>query len=187
MVRALLLLSSLAAGSAGLGAAPARADAPPPTQALASDPAPAGPALGLSADGAAMVLGDFAARLDLSVFPAFSVLITVGASRRASTDDVLLEAGATLWFLGRGLEGPHLSALVGGAWAGPWNESAGSETARRGPESAVLRAGGEVGWQFLWGPVSISLAGGAHAALPLGGERGVGLEPRARAALGLVF
>jgi len=158
-----------------LAVASARADAPPPPQALASDPALPRPGLGLSADAAAVVLADYAARLDIVLVPALSAGLTAGASHRRSTDDVLLEVGLTAWFLATALEGPYLTALVGVAWAGPWSQD----------ESLVLRAGGEAGWQFLWETLSISLGAGAHVAVDPSG--GVGIEPRARAALGIVF
>lgn len=155
---------------------PVLADAPPPSQALASDPAPPRPVVGLSADGAAIVLGDYAARLDLSVLPALSLTAIVGASHRRATDDVLVELGATLWPLGLGLEGPLVTTLLGLAWVGPWSQA----------EGAVLRCGGEAGWQFLWESLSISLAAGAYAAYdpPTGAWAP---EPHARVALGLVL
>lgn len=159
-----------------LAAPPARAEAPAPSQALASDPDAPRPAIGLGVDGAAMILGDFAARLDVALVPALSTHVSLGVSRRLGTDDALLEAGLTLWPLGDGMEGPLVGALVGVAWAGPWT----------GQERVVVRAGGEAGWQFLWGPLSITLAGGAHAAL-LPGEGGPTAEARARAALGVVL
>lgn len=154
---------------------PARADAPPPSQALTSDPEPPRPTLGLSADGAAIVLGDYAARLDVLVLPALSLGVTVGASHRRATDDVLLEAHGTLFFFGCGLEGPFVTALVGLAWAGPWNQEVGF----------VGRLGGEAGWQLLWESLSISLGAGAHAALTEANDPQP--ELRLRVALGLVF
>lgn len=153
----------------------AHADAPAPSQALASDPEPGRPSLGLSADGAAIVLADYAARLDVSLVPALSVAVVAGASHRRATDDVLLELGATVWFLGIGLEGPHLTAMTGLAWAAPSGQE----------DSVVVRAGGEAGWQFLWETLTISLAAGAHAAVDPAG--GVWIEPRARAALGILL
>lgn len=157
-------------------AASTRADAPPPSQALASDPERPRPSLGLSADGAAIVLGDYAARLELALVPAISLGLVAGASHRRGTDDVLIEVAVTLWPLGLGLEGPHATAVVGAAWAGPWSQA----------ESVVLRLGAEAGWQFLWESVSITLAAGAHASHdPAAGAWSP--EPRARVALGLVL
>jgi len=131
--------------------------------------------VGLSADGAAIVLGDYAARLDIVLVSALSAALSVGASHRRETNDVLLEVGLTAWIMGTGLEGPHLTALVGVAWAGPWSQE----------PSLVFRAGGEAGWQFLWETLSITLAAGAHAAADAAG--GLGIEPRVRASLGIVF
>ncbi len=173
MLRTVRLVPSLLLLSAPVELA--HADAPPPSQALASDPTPPRPSLGLSADAAAIVLGDYAARLDVVLVPALTGELTAGASRRRMSDDVLLEVGVSAWFLATALEGPHLTALVGLAWAGPWSQE----------ESLVVRVGGEAGWQFLWETLSISLAAGAHVALDAEGE--VGIEPRARAALGIVF
>jgi hypothetical protein len=155
--------------------ASARGDAPAPTQALASDPAPARPSYALTADGGAILVGDYAARLDVLVVPALSIGVLAGASHRASTDDVLLEVDATLWFLGLGLDGPFLSAVAGLAWAGPW--------AAEG--SITPRAGGQAGWQLTWDSLAISLGGGAHAALRADGE--IVPEIRVRAALGVLF
>jgi hypothetical protein len=159
-----------------LGAS-ARAEAPAPSQALASDPDRPRPIVGLGVDGAAMILGDFAARLDVALVPALSAHLTLGVSRRLGTDDALLEAGLTAWVLGDGMEGPLVGAVVGLAWAGPWT----------GEDRLVVRAGGEAGWQFLWGSLSITLAGGAHAAFLSGEGAGPAPEARARAALGVVL
>lgn len=152
----------------------ARADAPAPTQALETDPEPPGRVLGLSADVAAMLLGDFALRVDATVVPALSLGAVLGMSRRYGSDDLLVEAVTTAWFLGRALEGPHVSAVVGLAWSGPWSQR----------DVLAARAGGELGWQFLWDVVSITVGGGAHAVFRDGG---VAVEPRLRAALGLAF
>lgn len=174
ILRASALVSLLVVAVACVPAL-AQADAPPPSQVLASDPEPPRPAYGLSADGAAIVLGDYAARLDVLVLPALSVGVLVGASHRSATDDLLLEVDLTLWCLGRGLEGPFVTAIVGAAWAGPWNQEA----------SILARVGGEAGWQFLWQSLSIGLGAGAHVAL------GEAIDPRpearARVALGIVF
>jgi hypothetical protein len=171
MLRALVLVSFLVS----VGPHPARADAPPPSQVLASDPAPPKPSIALSADGAAIVLGDYAARLDLLVHPFVSVGLLAGASHRAATDDVLLEGNATLWLLGQGLEGPFVSAIAGLTWAGPWAQSTG----------ITPRLGGECGWQFLWESMTIGLGGGAHVAIRADGA--VVPEARARVALGVAF
>ena len=170
MVRALGLVPFLL-----LSVASARADAPSPSQELASDPAPPRPSLALTADGAAIILGDYAARLDVLAAPFVSLGVLVGASHRAASDDVLLEADATVWFLGRGLEGPFLSAIGGFAWAGPWAQEPG----------LTPRFGGQAGWQLQWESLAISLGGGAHAAFRATGE--IVPEARVRAALGVLF
>lgn len=154
---------------------PARADAPAPSQVLESDPAPPQPTYGLSADGAAIAMGDYAARLEVLLLPALSLGVSAGASRRRGTDDLLLELLPTLWCLGEGLEGPFVSAAAGLAWAGPWNQTTGW----------TLRLGGEAGWQFLWESLSISLGAGAHAAVSEDGR--ITPEVRLRGALGVVF
>lgn len=173
MLRAVLLVSLLATLHAPT--LTVQADAPTPSQALDSDPEPPRPAYGLSADGASIVLGDYAARLDVLALPALSLGLTVGASHRRSTDDVLFEGHVTLWCLGQGLEGPFVTAIVGLAWAGPWNQTPGF----------VGRLGGEAGWQVLWESLSISLGAGAHAALTDANDPQP--ELRLRVALGLVF
>jgi hypothetical protein len=169
MLRALALVSFLAS------TAVVHADAPAPSQALASDPEPPRPSLGLSADGAAILVGDYAARLDVLVLPALSIGGVIGASHRRATDDVLLELVASLWCLGEGLEGPFVSAAAGVAWGGPWNQA----------PSWSVRLGGDAGWQFLWQSLSITLGAGAHAAVRDDGA--VVPEARLRVALGLVF
>lgn len=172
MLRALALAAPLATLAP---ARPLRADAPPPSQALASDPAPPRPSIGLSADGGAIALGDYAARLDVLVLPALSVGGQVGVSHRRDADDLLAELSLGLWCLGQGLEGPFATAIVGLAWAGPWAQE----------EGWTVRLGGELGWQFLWESLSITLGGGVHAAWWEDGR--VLPEPRIRAALGFVF
>ncbi|MBN8614308.1 MAG: hypothetical protein J0L92_27155 [Deltaproteobacteria bacterium] len=151
------------------------ADAPPPSQSLASDPEPPRPQYGLSAEAASIPLGDYAARLDVLVVPALSLGLSAGASHRRATDDVLLEGNLTLWCLGVGLEGPFVTAVAGLAWAGPWNQTTG----------IVGRLGGEAGWQFLWQSLSIGLGAGVHAALTDANDPQP--ELRLRVALGLVF
>lgn len=150
-------------------------EGPAPSQALESDPQPAPPSYGLSADGAAIVFGDYAARFDGLVLPMLSLGVTLGVSQRAQRDDLLVEVLATLWFLGEGLEGPFLSALAGVSASGAWAD----------PGGATGRLGGEAGWQLLWDSLAISIGAGCHAALEEGRE--VAPELRIRGALGVVF
>ncbi|GAB4208096.1 MAG: hypothetical protein OHK0013_26290 [Sandaracinaceae bacterium] len=161
-----------------LAAAVAHAEPPPPSQALPSDPRPHGPSVGVGIDGAAMLLGDFAARVDVALAPVVSLGLAAGVARRAGTDDLLVEVGLSFWplagALGEGLEGLTLELVTGCAWSGPWT----------GQEGAAVRLGGELGWQLLWGPVALTLGGGAHATLGRGTPR---LEPRITGALGLVW
>ncbi len=149
---------------------------PEPSQALDTDPAPSPRGYGLGVDGAAIALGDYAARLDVLLAPALSLGVSLGASQREGRDALLVEALATLWCLGQGLEGPFVSALVGASGAGPW---AGEVS------GYVVRAGGEAGYQIVWEALTISLGAGAHATLAEGAEPSPAL--RLRAALGLVF
>jgi hypothetical protein len=125
-----------------------------------------------------MILGDFAVRLDVVLDPALSLHAGIGLSRRGGRDDLLGEAGLVVWplagVLGQGLEGPWVETVAGGAWSGPWT----------GQEGGVLRLGGEIGWQFLWRPVTFSVGAGAHAML---GRGPPGLEPRITGALGLTW
>jgi hypothetical protein len=153
----------------------ARADAPPPSQVLTSDPSAPRPSFALTADGAAIVLGDYAARLDVLLAPFVSIGLLAGASHRAASDDILLEGDGTLWLLCEGLEGPFVSGIVGLAWAGPWTQEPG----------VTPRLGGQAGWQFLWESLVISLGGGAHAAFRPDGV--ILPEVRVRAALGVLF
>lgn len=159
-------------------------DALAPSQALGSDPEPHRPSLGLAVDGGAMLLGDFAASLDVSLLPALAWTVRAGASRREGSDDLLLETGATVFVLGRGLEGPWLAGLVGLGWAGPWNGDG---------VASWARAGAELGWQFLVGSVALDLGGGVQVAAPFAGlpvDDGAvtpRVEPRVHASLGWVF
>ncbi len=173
MLRALALVSFLVASSVARSVA--HADAPAPSQELASDPEPPRPSLGLSADGAAIVLGDYAARLDVLVLPALSLGGVLGASHRRASDDVLAELVASLWCLGQGLEGPFVSAAIGLAWAGPWNQAPGW----------TVRLGGDAGWQFVWSSLTLTLGAGAHAAVR--DDATVAPEARVRVALGFVL
>jgi hypothetical protein len=173
LLRGLVLGTFLASPSAL-----AHAEPPPPSQALASDPRPRGPSVGLGVDGAAMILGDFAMRVDVVLDPAVSLHVAGGLARRTGTDDLLVETGLVAWplagVLGTGLEGLWVEAVVGCAWAGPWT----------GQERATLRLGGELGWQLRWGSVTLSLGAGAHATLGAGAP---GIEPRISGALGFVL
>lgn len=161
-------------------ALPALADAPAPSQVLRSDPGPPRPAIGASANGIGIALGDFALHLDWAPHTFHALYLEVGESRRHGGDAILAEVGWTVLPMDQGLEGFFASVGVGIAWAGPWNgDDPNAHT--------VGRAGGEVGWQFLWGDLSITLAAGATGFwLPDGGNA-VWAEPRGRAALGIVF
>lgn len=160
-----------------LAATPARGDAPPPAQALPSDPGPPFPRVGLSADGAAIALGDYALRLDVAPERWLGMIAALGASRRHGGDAMLAEIGLGLWPLSRGLEGCWVAPVVGVTLAGPFDSAARS----------VLRFGGDVGWQFLWGDVSFALGAGAMGLAALDGSGAVWVEPRLRASLGVVF
>lgn len=151
-----------------------------PSQALASDPGVPFPRIGISADGAAIAFADYGARLELAPDRAISGWISAGLSRRHGGEALLIEAGGSLWPLGWGLEGPWIAPAIGVAIAGPWNGD--SAEAR-----SVLRFGGDVGWQVLWGDLSIALGAGATGFASLDGSGSLWVEPRFRAALGLVF
>jgi|JI10StandDraft_1071094.scaffolds.fasta_scaffold472081_2 hypothetical protein len=157
----------------------ARADAPPPSQHLSADPGPPRPRLGLSVNGIGIALADFAAHLDWAPEGFCALYLEIGESRRHGGDSVLAEVGLTLLPMDQGLEGFFVSLGVGIAWAGPWN---GMDPNAR----SVGRAGGEVGWQFLWGDLSITLAVGATG-FWTPEQSGVWAEPAGRAALGIVF
>jgi hypothetical protein len=157
----------------------AGADAPPPSQELATDPAPPAPRLGVSADGIALALADYALRLDGSLLSYLSVSIQAGASRRHGGDAAYVGLGVGLWPLDEGLEGFFVAGSVGVAWAGPWNGDA--PGARD-----VGRAEGELGWQFLWEDLSLTLAAGVSGFWAP--EQGTSwAEPHGRAALGVVL
>jgi hypothetical protein len=163
--------------------APARAvadDPPAPSQALASDPAPPFPRLGLSADGAAIAFADYALRLDAAPERWGSAWISGGISRRHGGESILVEGGVSIWPLAWGMEGLWISPAVGVAFAGPWN---GDNADAR----SVLRFGGDVGWQFVWGDLSISFGAGATGFASLDGTGEVWVEPRFRGALGIVW
>lgn len=151
-----------------------------PSQALASDPGVPFPRIGLSADGAAIAFADYAARLELAPERWISGWLVAGLSRRHGGETLLIEAGGSIWPLGWGLEGLWIAPAVGVAIAGPWNGDS--------PEArSVLRFGGDLGWQILWGDVSIALGAGATGFTALDATGSVWVEPRFRAALGLVF
>lgn len=160
-------------------AASASADDAPPSQALDSDPGPPFPRIGLSADGVSIALGDYALRIEGAPDPWHAPWLNLGASRRHGPDTLLIEAGWGIWPLGWGLEGLYVSPAIGVNITGPWNgEDADAQM--------LLRAGGEAGWQFLWADVSITVAAGAMAIIPLeGGEPWP--EPRLRVSLGFVL
>lgn len=159
--------------------APAAADAPAPSQHLASDPGPPLPRLGVSANGIGIALADFALRLDWAPHAWSALYLELGESRRHGGDALLAEVGWTILPMAQGLEGFFVSLGVGIAWAGPWN---GMDPNAR----SLGRAGGEVGWQFLWGDLSITLAAGATG-FWTPDQGAVWAEPRGRVALGIVF
>lgn len=163
-----------------LGTASAAADDPPPSQRLTSDPGPPHPRIGLSANAVGIVLADYALRLDWSPQPFHALTLEVGESRRHGGDAVLVELGWTLLPMDQGLEGFFVNAAVGIAWCGPWN---GDDPAAR----SLGRLGGEVGWQFLWADLSITLAAGATGFWSPDQAGAVWVEPRGRVALGIVF
>ncbi len=158
----------------------ARADDPPPAQTLPSAPGLPFPRIELSADGAAIAFSDYALRVDLALEPWIAAWFAVGMSRRHGGETILVEVGGTLWPLGWGLEGLWIAPAVGVAIAGPWNGD--SMEAR-----TVLRYGGDVGWQFLWGDIAIALGGGATGFAALDGSGEIWVEPRVRAAVGIVW
>lgn len=161
-------------------AIPARADdAPPPAQDLASDPGVPFPRIALTVDGAAIAFADYAIRADVAADRWISGWLSVGLSRRHGGDAVLIEAGGALWPLGWGLEGLWIAPAIGIAIAGPWNgDDPGART--------VLRYGGDVGWQFLWGDLVIALGAGATGLTAIEGGA-TWVEPRFRGALGFVW
>ncbi len=161
-------------------ASPAAADDPPPSQLLQSDPGPPRPRIGLSANAVGIVLADYALRLDWAPHTFHALSLEVGESRRHGGDAVLIEVGWTALPMDLGLEGFFVSAAIGIAWCGPWN---GDDPAAR----TLGRAGGEVGWQFLWGDLSITLAAGATGFWSPDENGAVWAEPRGRVALGIVF
>jgi hypothetical protein len=162
-----------------LAPSPVRGDAPPPTQALDSDPRIPFGRVEISADGAAIAFGDYALRFDVAPEPWISVWACAGLTRRHGSDAVLLESGIGLWPLGKGLEGLWIAPVVGIAIAGPWNGE--SPTAR-----SNLRFGGDIGWQFLWGALAIAVGAGGTGFATLQGPATVWIEPRIRAAIGVV-
>lgn len=173
---ALALFTALAAPE------PARAqdEHPAPSQALASDPGVPYPRIELSADGAAIAFADYAARLDLAAERWIAGWASVGLSRRHGGETLLIEGGGALWPLGWGLEGLWIAPAIGVAIAGPWNgESADARS--------VLRFGGDLGWQLLWGDLAIALGLGATGFAALDGSGAIWVEPRVRAALGIVW
>jgi hypothetical protein len=166
-----------------LGQRPARADLPPPEQVLESDPERPRPRLGTSADAVGIILGDYALRLEGAPDTWHALTLDLGASRRHGGDGILVELGWTVFPMAIGLEGFFVHPAVGVAWAGPWNGSA------PGARS-VLRFGGEIGWQFLWEDLSITLAAGAMGFVEVSdgmGQGDVWPEPRGRVALGFVL
>lgn len=173
----------LGVGALAVQPAGASADAPPPEQALATDPARPLPHLGASADAIGIVLGDYALRLEGAPDPWHALTVEIGLSRRHGGDALLLELGWSVFPLAIGLEGPFVHAAIGVAWAGAWNgEAPGARS--------MLRFGGELGWQFLWEDVSITLAAGATGFVELEGGGAQGAlwpEPRGRIALGFVL
>lgn len=162
-----------------LWAPAAHADAPPPSQALATDPEAPTPRVGLSADGIGVALADYALRVDWAPEPFHALTLLAGESRRHGGDTLLLAVGWSVWPMASGLDGFFVGASVGIAWAGPWN---GDDPAAR----TVGRLEGELGWQFLWGELSITLAAGATG-LWAPDQGGVWAEPHGRLALGIVF
>lgn len=162
-----------------LVAEPARAEAPPPSQALASDPGPPFPRIGLSVDGFAIAFADYGARVEWAPERWISTALVLGVSRRHGGDAALAELALTAWPLGWGLEGLFVSPAIGIAYAGPWN---GENVEAR----TVGRFGGDVGWQFLWGDLSIALGAGATGFVDAG-TGAIWVEPRGRIALGVTF
>ena len=163
--------------------APAGADGPTPDQTLSSDPERPRPRAGTSVDAVGIVLGDYALRLEGAPDAWHAITVDLGASRRHGGDTLLLEVGWTVFPMAIGLEGFFVHPAVGIAWAGPWNADA------PGARS-VFRFGGELGWQFLWEDVSITLAAGATGFVELSGGAAQGSlwpEPRGRVALGFVL
>jgi hypothetical protein len=176
-----LTLAALSVFIAFWFAAPARAeDAAPPTQSLRSDPDVPFPRIELSADGASIAFADYALRVDVAPERWGGAWLVTGLSRRHGGDALLIEVGGALWPLGWGLEGLWISPALGVAIAGPWNGE--SDAAR-----SVLRFGGDVGWQLLWGDLAVALGAGATGFAALDGTGAVWVEPRFRAALGVVW
>lgn len=159
--------------------APAETDAPPPSQVLATDPAPPVPRLGLSVDGIGIALADFALRVDWAPEPFHAFSLLVGESRRHGGDALLAAIGWTVFPMDDGLEGFFGGGSIGIAWAGPWN---GADPAAR----TIGRLEAELGWQFLWADVSITLGAGVTG-LYAPDQGSVWAEPHGRAALGIVL
>jgi hypothetical protein len=157
-----------------------RGDAPPPSQALESDAGPPFARIALSADAGAIAFADYALRFDVAPERWIAPFGAIGLSRRHGGDALLIELGLALWLLGGGLEGPWIAPALGISIAGPWNgNSAGARS--------VLRWGGDVGWQFLWGDLAIALGAGALGLTALDGSWAVWIEPRVRVAIGVVW
>ena len=158
----------------------ARADAEPPSQALAGDPEVPVPGLALSVDAGAAWRLDDTLRVEGATARWLSVWGEAGASERHGGVGLLLQAGLSVWPMAEGLEGPWLSPSVGVSLAGPWNGE--DPTAR-----SVWRAGIQAGWQFTWEGFCVALGGGASVFVPLEGRGAPSVEPGVRAALGLVW
>jgi hypothetical protein len=137
----------------------------------------------MSAEGIGLLLGDYALRLEGAPDAWYAVTLDLGLSRRHGGEALLVEVGGSVFPMAVGLEGFFVHAGAGIAWAGPWN--GGSAAAR-----SVARFGGEVGWQFLWEDLSITLGAGATGLVEVSdgpGQGSVWAEPRGRVALGLVL
>jgi len=146
----LVLLVLVALGSSAPISASAQDDSRPPSQALASDPAPPIPRLSATVDPVGAAFGEWTARLELAVLPAHAVFIEGGYRDGDLAAGIGIELGYHLFFVGDGLDGPFVGMGVGIA-----------VTTDRADVSTYGAL--EAGWQLALGPIALGLAGGVEA------------------------
>ncbi len=129
-------------------AQPSAADTHAPSQALDSDPSSPVPRIALTVDPLALYFGSYGLSVEFAPRRYQSVWISPAWARSGVREGLALELGWHLWPQGRGLDGIFLGPI------------AGVGTSRGAGRQLSVRGGAELGYQAVWGALSMGLAVG---------------------------
>ena len=132
----------------GPAAAQARAERGAASQALESDRVRAAWDIALTTDVLAPLTAGYGVRVEVAPARWWSLAASPTWLGAASASGLALVVSVHVWPLAAGLDGPFLGPHLTGA-----------RVEADGAASVVLGAGGEAGWQLVWGGLAVALSG----------------------------